>query len=187
MYKPVPGRESDEELAARAGRDRQAFLVLYDRYVGHISRYVAARTLSSDVEDLVSDTFLRALARIDSYRADRGAFGAWLFTIARNAATDHYRGSNRVLVSEPPDALCSRPGPETLAVVNETRAQIRAALRNLPADQRDAVLMRYIAGLPYVQVGQALGRSEAAAKMLVKRGLRSLQRYFQEQPNVGSQ
>jgi RNA polymerase sigma-70 factor (ECF subfamily) len=97
--KPIttsPPADDDATMARSAARDRQAFVALYDRYVGSIERYVAARTGSSDVEDLVSVTFTRALARIHTYRPERGSFAAWLFTIARNAVVDHYRERARV-------------------------------------------------------------------------------------------
>src|SRR5947209_14924385 len=81
--------ERDEALALAARQNRDAFLALYGRYVGRIERYVLARAPnSSDVEDLVSIVFMRALARIHQFQPSRGTFAAWLFTIARNTATD---------------------------------------------------------------------------------------------------
>lgn len=183
MHDPVVNTASDEELAVRAGHDRRAFLILYDRYLGRVSRYVAARTFSSDVEDLVSTSFVRALVSIDSYRVDRGAFDAWLFAIARNAVIDHQRQHRRIKTVDPPETPSPHPGPEGLAILAEAHLQIRAGLRRLTADQCDAILLRYIADLPYTDVGQALGRSEAAAKMLVQRGLHALHQYLQEEHN----
>jgi RNA polymerase sigma-70 factor, ECF subfamily len=172
-----PPADDDATLARSAARDRQDFVALYDRYVGSIERYVAARTGSSDVEDLVSVTFTRALARIQTYRSERGSFAAWLFTIARNAVVDHYRERARVApleASEP--VFASQTGPETATLAQEEAEWIRAALDTLTADQRDALALRYAGGLSFAAVAQTLGKSEPAAKMLVQRGLQALRR-----------
>src|SRR5438067_7424500 len=84
--------QSDEALALAARQDRSAFLALHGRYIDRIERYVLARTSNpSDVEDLVSIIFMRALEHIRQFQPHRGSFAGWLFTIARNAVSDHYR------------------------------------------------------------------------------------------------
>lgn len=172
---------SDADLAARSAADRQAFLALYDRYVRRLELYVAARTGSSEVEDLVSVTFLRALSSIGTYRPERGLFAAWLFRIARNVVADHYRGrTGEASVEVPERVMDERPGPEGMAVAREERERIGAALTRLTAEQCDALALRYAADLSFAAVAKALGKSEPAAKMLVQRGLRALRRQLEE-------
>lgn len=176
----------DAELARAAAGDHQAFIALYDRYVHSIERYVAARTGSSDVEDVVSATFTRALNRIDSFRPDRGSFAAWLFAIARNAAIDQYRDGYRSVPFQPTFEIASRaPGPEAVALTNERGREVRAALKELTIDQQDALALRYAADLPFAAVAQALDKSEPATKMLVQRGLHSLRREFERDEDDG--
>ncbi|MGI8968754.1 MAG: RNA polymerase sigma factor [Chloroflexota bacterium] len=185
-YAEMEGKEGrareDEEaqLARTAVHDREAFLTLYDRYVVVIERYVTVRGGSSDVEDMVSITFSRALARIESFHPERGSFAAWLFAIARNAVADHYRESARSTHYEP-GLLAPAPqlGPEAAAIANEDAQWMWAALEALTPDQRDALALRYAGDLPFAVVAHILGKSTPAAKMLVQRGLHALRRYYE--------
>lgn len=175
--------DSDEVLAAAVQNDREAFLTLYDRYVSRVERYIAGRTHSADVEDIVSTTFLRALTGIGSYRADRGTFVAWLFTIARNAVTDRYRTSQDGSAEDPDWTPDAAPGPESQVLAREEQHAVHLALQSLTPDQRDALALRYFAELPFADIAHALGKSKPATKMLVRRGLDALHRTLEEKNN----
>ena len=91
--------ESEEERTrlialvelARKG-DSDAFGMLYDHYQGSVYRFLFYRTRSSTLaEDLTSETFFRALRNMQNFRWQGKDFGAWLMTIARNLATDHFK------------------------------------------------------------------------------------------------
>ena len=76
---------------ARAG-DKDAFGLLYDHYASSVHRFLYYRTRSQTLaEDLTSETFFRALRSMSSFRWQGKDFGAWLMTIARNLATDHFK------------------------------------------------------------------------------------------------
>ena len=76
---------------ARKG-DTEAFGLLYDHYQGSVYRFLFYRTRSSTLaEDLTSETFFRALRSMNNFRWQGKDFGAWLMTIARNLATDHFK------------------------------------------------------------------------------------------------
>ena len=76
---------------ARKG-DSEAFGMLYDHYQGSVYRFLFYRTRSSTLaEDLTSETFFRALRNMQNFRWQGKDFGAWLMTIARNLATDHFK------------------------------------------------------------------------------------------------
>ena len=81
------------DLVARSqAGEPEAFGLLYDRYVDLVYRYIYYRVGSPTLaEDLVSETFLRALRRIDSFTWQGRDFAAWLVTIARNLIADHFK------------------------------------------------------------------------------------------------
>ncbi|MCA9879002.1 MAG: hypothetical protein KC442_14520 [Thermomicrobiales bacterium] len=83
---------SDEALVALARHDRQAFGVLYDRYIELIYRYCLARLRDrEEAEDVTSLIFARALAGVAMQRGP--SFRSWLFSIAHNAVADAHRGA----------------------------------------------------------------------------------------------
>lgn len=169
---------SDEELARAAQAGQQCFLLLYERHVARVQRYVFSQVAhTAEVEDLVSTIFFRALTRINTYQPQRGSFNAWLFAIARNAVLDHRRLTlhRRLVPLEAADGVPEpRPGPEDLAVQRERRDTVRRAFDACTPEQRDALALRYLAELSFAEVAAALGKSEPAAKMLVHRGLEAL-------------
>jgi RNA polymerase sigma-70 factor, ECF subfamily len=171
----MPDDASDEELARAAGAGRQAFLVLYERHVQRVQRYVVSQvSRAAEVEDLVSTIFFRALTKIDTYQPQRGSFSAWLFAIARNAIHDHRRltmGRRLIPLAAAGDVPEPRAGPEELAVERERYDTVRRAFEVCTPEQRDALALRYLAELSFAEVAAALGKSEPAAKMLVRRGL----------------
>src|SRR5215510_14967787 len=92
---PVPETREDEALVSAArGGDRAAFGLLYDRYARMVHGILLCRVPPREVDDLVQEVFLLALRKLDSLR-DVSRFGAWLGTITRNRANDHYRRANR--------------------------------------------------------------------------------------------
>ena len=96
--------------AAQAG-DREAFGQLYARYAGGVSRFLGHRVRDRAlVEDLTSETFARALRRIDSVRDQGRDPGAWLTTIARNLVFDHTK-SSRYKLDTPPRRSTTAPRP----------------------------------------------------------------------------
>src|SRR5205807_8284082 len=101
---PVTEMSTDEALvsAARAG-DRPAFGLLYDRYARMVHGILLCRVPPRDVDDLVQEVFLLALQQLHSLR-DISRFGAWLTTITRNRANDHYRKASPVDRSTDPAA-----------------------------------------------------------------------------------
>lgn len=166
--------DPDSALAVAARDDREAFLQLYDRFVPHIERYVAARIGSGDVDDIVSGTFLRAIEHIGGFNPRRGSFAPWLFAIARNEIRTHYRRQSRTETLGDRDWQSDDIGPDAVAERNEEMRRVMVAVSRLTGEQRDALALRFAAGLPFRDVGKVLGKSEGAAKMAVQRAIRAL-------------
>ncbi len=168
---------------AQAG-DADAFGALYDRYVDGIYRFCYHRTTNAPLaEDLTSETFFRALRAISTFQWQGRDFGAWLTTIARNLVTDHYKSSrsrHETVTAELPEGGDHAPGPEDLTLSQLTSEVLARGLRELPDEQRDCLVMRFLQGLSIAETAEALERSDGAVKQLQLRAVRSLARWLPE-------
>jgi RNA polymerase sigma-70 factor (ECF subfamily) len=176
------GEPSDAELVAAAVRDPQAFGLFYDRHVTAILRYLHRRTDSVETAaDLCAETFAAAFAQRSRFRDTGTSARPWLYAIARNQL-GHYLRRRRVSdrhrkrLRIEPLALTSHEleRVEQLVDAEPFRAEIRAALAQLPASLADAVLLRVGEDLAYPDVAARLGCSEGAARVRVSRGLNRL-------------
>ncbi len=173
---PVAPVLTDDELVRLAKVDRQAFGLLYDRYVDRVYRYCYRRLQTREAaEDATSQVFLRAMTAIDSHR-DGTSFPAWLFTIAERTVIDTWRRQRPQAsiddIAEQPDR---DPTPEETALDAEDRAAVRSLLDHLPDDQRRAIELR-LADLTGPEVAQVMGRPPGAVKMLQFRAITTLRR-----------
>ena len=167
--------ENEASLVEAARSDPVAFARLYRRYVTPIYRYLYQRLGNAkDAEDLTSQVFMEALESLVHYR-ERGAFAAWLFTIARRKAIDAYRRRTPSLALEEVEQM---PGigeePLEQVLQGEQLERMAALFAGLGEEQRELLRLRFTAGLSYAEIGGLLGRSEAAVKMAVFRLLRRM-------------
>ncbi|KAA1419532.1 sigma-70 family RNA polymerase sigma factor [Nocardioides humilatus] len=166
------------------GGDADAFGLLYDHYQPSIYRFLYYRTRSIVVaEDLTSETFFRALRNMASFRWQGKDFGAWLMTIARNLATDHFKAGRTRLEMTTEDMGQhddSTEGPETAVLASLTNEILLSALTELPNEQKDCLVMRFLQGMSIAETAQVLGRSEGAIKQLQLRGVRNLAKLMPE-------
>ena len=171
-------RERDEELALAARSDPAAFGAVYQRHRDAVFRYLRTRTPSEDdAAELTAVTFERALSAIDRYRPSGGGIAAWLLRIARNAAIDAAR---RTPAAPLPGDLTTRDAvnPEGQAIERERLVALAAAVDRLPALHRDAIALRYAAGLTAREIGEVLGKSEQATQKLISRALATLREEY---------
>src|SRR6187551_3339299 len=95
---------SDGALIARwKTGDQRAATMLVERHASAVARFVASLGERQDVEEIVQDTFVRAFASLEGFRAD-SALKTWLFTIARNLVRDRARGRRRRWSTDPIEA-----------------------------------------------------------------------------------
>ncbi len=162
--------------------DGEAFAKLYDAYVERVSRYIYFRVAEDcDMEDLVSQVFLKAWENLDRFKAGGAPFVAWLYTIARNLVIDHYRMKKEVLPLEEALALPSDMGmPDEEAQARFDLEELRNALQFLKADQQQALILKYIAGLSNESIAQIMNKQEGTVRGLQMRGLQALARYMKE-------
>jgi RNA polymerase sigma-70 factor (ECF subfamily) len=168
---------------ARRG-DVDAFGALYDHYVETVFRFVYYRVNSTALaEDLVGDTFFRALRSISSFQWQGKDFGAWLITIARNLIADHYK-SGRTRLETTTDDFSGQDGviegPESEVLAGLTSDILKSALAELPGEQHDCLVLRFLVGQSIAETAKALGRSEGAVKQLQLRAIRNLAKRLPE-------
>ncbi len=168
---------------ARNG-DAEAFGQLYDHYNTSVYRFLYYRVGSVQLaEDLTAETFFRALRSMSSFRWQGKDFGAWLMTIARNLTTDHFKAGRTRLESTTEDMSTldtTTEGPESAVLASLTNEALLEALAELPGEQRDCLVMRFLQGLSIAETAEVLGRSAGAVKQLQLRGVRNLAKLLPE-------
>ena len=174
MEKRYQDQEAPIETAeAAAGNEPVASW--YRRHVKAIYAYLYRRTGNrADAEDLTEQVFLEALEKRDRYQ-EQGKVRGWLFTIARSRLVDHYRRHRDVApLDQAENAPHDGPGPEAVTTHREQMDRIHVLVQELDSDQRDLLLLRFGGELTYAEIGRIVGKSEAAAKMAVRRLLDQL-------------
>ena len=166
------------------GGDKDAFGLLFDHYHPSVYRFLYYRTRSTALaEDLTSETFFRALRSMTNFRWQGKDFGAWLMTIARNLATDHFKAGRTRLELATEDMGVhddATEGPESTVLAGLTNELLLKALKELPDEQRDCLIMRFLQGMSIAETAAVLGRSDGAVKQLQLRGVRNLAKLMPE-------
>ena len=166
------------------GGDCDAFGILYDHYQVAVYRFVYYRVGSVALaEDITSETFFRALRGMPSFRWQGKDFGAWLMTIARNLTMDHFKAGRTRLEFATEDMSPhdgATEGPETSVLASLTNTALLEALKELPHEQQECLIMRFLQGLSIAETAQVLGRSDGAVKQLQLRGVRNLAKLLPE-------
>src|SRR5690242_17252285 len=142
----IPNDEDRSELLAETTLVRQArddpsrFTPLYHRYRDRIYWYVRARVSSDeDAADLTQQVFLQALDHLHQYHEQKGPFAAWLFGIARHAASNSHRRPRMVDWDYLPPAFqaTGTDSMEADAIRRETVARVTDLVRSLPLQKRE--------------------------------------------------
>ncbi len=174
-------------LIQAAQRDLAAFGPLYLRYVDRIYTYLLTRTghaHADDAADLTQQVFVRALDALPRYQVREGvSVAAWLFRIARNAATDWGRRQGRTVPWEavPEELHPNAPDSADGAVLRrEEIAEVHRLLGSLDDEIREALLLRFMAQLTLAEIGAVIGATEEAVRKRITRALHTLKaRYTQ--------
>lgn len=173
---------AETALIEQAKHDPEAFGQLYDVHFGRIYAYIYRKTGDRQItEDLTSETFMKALAAIYSYRQTGQPFAAWLYRIASNVVTDFYRARR---ATAPLDEFSPLPAhgvdPEEAALRLDDQEIIARAISSLSPDQQDVILLRFSGGLKLKEIAQVTGKTEGAVKALMFRALGGLKGKLRE-------
>ncbi len=158
--------------AARHG-DAAALATICERLYPRIYRYVSFKVNDQrDAEDLAGEVFMRMLGAIQGQKGD---LEAWLFRIAGNVVTDHYRKrAVRSTEVELPEEVSggNDPGADVERKLDGER--LRKGLQALTEEQRETVILRFVMGYDHDEVAAMTGRSAGAVRALQFRALAAL-------------
>ncbi|MFO7974386.1 MAG: sigma-70 family RNA polymerase sigma factor [Candidatus Hydrogenedentota bacterium] len=180
MRKANLERDSDASLVRRWRRgDGKAAAVVVDRYTDALGAVAYGVTRNRGLaEEAVQETFARA-TRILGKLKKPARLGPWLVSIVRHVAVDMTRRRNRETPLGDRDmAALSNPGHE--AMRSEAATILGEALAALPEDQRDIIAMKYVAGMSYAAIAEALGITPEAVSQKLWRVRQKLQKELLE-------
>jgi RNA polymerase sigma-70 factor (ECF subfamily) len=176
-----------EELARRVSQgDIEAFHTLYETHLDTVYRYVYYKVGNGQLaEDLTQHIFLKAWEAIHRYQWRELPFQHWLLRLARNAVIDHYRSTKPTNASllEP---ISDGVDPEATLAQSETVQTLQQAVRQLPDEQREVIVLRFIEQMPHAEVARHLGKSAATVRVIQHRALLALRRLLEQEEQRGN-
>ena len=173
----------DRTLTARAADgDVDAFAHLYRRYVDRVHAYVYRRSASRDLaEEITAATFERALRAIPTFRWRDGGFAGWVFRIASNELTSHYRRQTRAVAGRARlavlDGGLAPAADEGHRIDTEVDVvHMRRALATLNPRYQNAIALRYFADLTHEEAAAAMGVSKPVMAVTLHRAVAALRK-----------
>ena len=159
--------------------EADAFGELYLLHLDAIYRYVYFRVRDAgDAEDITEQVFLKAWEALPGYKPGAYPFKSWLYRIAHNLIVDHHRRqrTRAILLPEDRDYASKQPAVLEQVIEAEEMTALAQAVAQLPEDQQQVIVLRFIEGLGYEEVAHILYKSQAACRVLQHRGLVALHR-----------
>ncbi len=142
------------------------FTRIYERYFRKIYDFAYYRTCCREsAEDITSQTFMRALEKADTYDSSRSSVATWLFKIASNLLIDHFRKSRRDGGVDALEELAAKEDFESEIFDRELLSQVMSYFEKLSPKKREIVILRIWQNLPYREIAEICGMSEASCKM----------------------
>jgi RNA polymerase sigma-70 factor (ECF subfamily) len=173
-----------ERMAAVARGDLSSMEAIYENRHRPLFRFFYRMTSRQGVsEDLVHEVFLRMIRYRHTYQKEgaeaegAGGFESWMYRIARNALVDHARKHRHEITSgegELEAIASARPTPFETAAKRQDLALLYRALRELPEDKRELLVLARFHGLNYEQIGGILGCPSGTVKGRVFRAMKEL-------------
>jgi len=177
---PIETDDRDDVLLRRSAKgDQDAFEVLYRRYQAPLYRFALRMTGHSwAAEEIVQDVFLIVVREPNKFDPSRGTLGGFLYGVARNRVMKHLERTPRDLpLAEKkddgfsPDTLASKEmTPVEWAELRERRAQVRAAVLELPVEFREAIVLCELEEMSYEQAANALDCPVGTIRSRLHRG-----------------
>jgi RNA polymerase sigma factor (sigma-70 family) len=182
---------TDSELMERSVGQPTAFAELFDRHHGELYRYLRRRAGPSLAADIAAETFLTAFARRDAYRPDGQSVRSWLYGIAHNLLRNHARSERRQWLAyarhgEVPEvdqsAADAFGNADSRADATAAAARIGPILANLPAADRDVLLLFAWADMSYADIASTLQIPVGTVRSRLNRARRRLRGETESEP-----
>lgn len=174
----LPELTDDEILIKAVAGDKDAFGILYERYVSRIYTYIYYRTGNThDAEDLTARVFYRAIEHIGRYRQRGVPFSAWLYRIAHNLVANWHRDRQRrqeVPIDDVINLQEKLDPPEMTMMKSLDIERLIIVIQSLSSERQELVILKFVQELSNAEIGKIMGRSEGAIKSLYHRTLISL-------------
>jgi RNA polymerase sigma-70 factor (ECF subfamily) len=168
----------DVALQQAATGNKEAFGILYERYVVRIYNYIFYRTgQPTEAEDLTAKVFFRAYNHIGSYKNTGVPFSAWLYRIAHNLVANWHRDNSRnkeVALDDEPNIVHKAELPEHAMMKEQQVDSLFKMIRGLTPDRQQLLILKFVEQLSNTEIGTIMGRSEGAIKSLYHRTLYNL-------------
>jgi RNA polymerase sigma-70 factor (ECF subfamily) len=166
---------TDAEVIARVlDGDTEAFGILVDRYQNDFAAYAKYMTGSAEeAADIIQESLVRAFKSLRRCQ-DRANFKGWLFRIVSNQSKTHLARRKRHATESLTEDFLAPEDPGSEAETADVRRRVHLALQELPTDQREALVLKYVEGLSLSEMARLLKASASALKMRLLRGRSAL-------------
>ncbi|MFA5945285.1 MAG: RNA polymerase sigma factor [Patescibacteria group bacterium] len=163
------------------------FLELYDDYYPKLYAYILMRVRHKEqAEDIVQQTFLKALENVASFKPRQGAtFGSWVFQIAKNELIDRSRQKTRLVFCDT-EILDAVPGTSSTieellqkecdAEQKEKWLKVLSSLDRLDDDEREVITLKYLSDLPYKEIAKTMNKKPNTLAVILKRALEKVRK-----------
>jgi RNA polymerase sigma-70 factor (ECF subfamily) len=186
----LPDIPMEDRLLAQAREGSQdAVMRIYESYFPPIYNFIRLRVSDPILaEDLASEVFLKLVNALRGRTAPHHSLRGWLFRVARNAIHDHY-GKNRQMTTEALEEWMPAPPdnePEVMFGHSLSVERARSAIRKLPAEQQEVLILRFGQMLSLEETADILGKKIGAVKSLQFRAVNTLRAVLGELNTEGS-
>jgi RNA polymerase sigma-70 factor (ECF subfamily) len=171
---------SDEQLMKQyAAGDASAFEDLYQRYRGPLYRYIQRQVKDpATANDLYQGSWEKIIKARKRYQS-AAPFKAWMFRIAHNHLVDHFRGQRTTEPLNAESLIATAPQPAEALSEEQKQQSFRAALNDLPDEQRQTLLLKLEAGLSLEEIGKITGVERETVKSRLRYATNKLKRILQ--------
>lgn len=173
------------KLAMRAATDKQALHELYEAFFPRVYNFIYARTKNAAVaDDIVSDTFLKAVKNIGSFDSTLASFSTWLFRIANNTLYDYTKWKSYRQDAEWDDNYGgkteSKNEPEGMFFANEEKKMLLDALKKLNEREQKIVELKYFSDLSQKEIATLLDITPSNVGVILHRAIGKLKKELEK-------